>query len=74
MAQKTAHLGDIVSPTVGELTGQHGEIIALRFRDNECMVRMAPLDDPTDYTDHRYAGNELMLIECKHHGVITGGQ
>ncbi len=74
MALNPAHLGDIVSPTVGELTGQHGTIIALRLRDNHCQVRFAPLDDPNDSTDHQFAGNEIILIECKHQGVITGEQ
>lgn len=70
MVQNKAHLGDIVSPTVGELKGEHGTIVAVRMSDNRCQIRIAPEDDPTNYQDYQYAGDEIELIECKHQGVI----
>ncbi len=71
MVQNTAHLGDIVSPTIGDLTGQHGKIVAIRLRDNRCEVRITSFDNPNDYTDYQFNGSDLTLIECKHEGVIT---
>ena len=70
MAQNQAHMGDVVSPTVGELKGQEGTVTGLRFDSNQCMVRIAT-DDPTLFRYRNYDGAELKLIDCYHMGVIT---
>ncbi len=70
MAQNKAHLGDIVSITVGDLKGQQGTVIALRLTDNHCLVTIPQENDPTKHNDYDYAGHEIELIECKHQGVI----
>lgn len=71
MAEKIAHMGDIVGVVVGELKGQQGTIVALRINDNRCMVRIVPEDDPNDYIDYQYHGTELKVISCHHMGIMT---
>ena len=73
MAQNKAHLGDIVSPTVGELKGEHGTIVAVRMRDNRCEVRIATEDNPNFFVNYQYDGDEIELIKCIHQGVILNG-
>ena len=73
MAQNQAHMGDIVSPTVGELAGLHGRITALRLNDNRCMVRISDIRYvPVAHIDCQYDGAELKLIDCHHMGITTG--
>jgi len=72
MAQNQAHMGDIVSPTVGELAGLHGIITALRLNDNRCTVSISDINYvPTRHVDQQYDGSELKLVECYHPKVTT---
>lgn len=69
MAQNQAHIGDTVSPVVGDFKGEHGKIVALRDGSNRCMVRLSEDGDPNHCIDVQYDGNDLKLIDCYHMGV-----